>query len=81
MTTTAFVPEGGETLARLTAELQLGLTALGGDKPPRRRRPGPPTNTYSYLKANVAGGAAASLPDAVFRACSPRMSASCRTAR
>ena len=30
--------------------------------------PGPPTNTYSYLKAHVAGGAAAGLPDAIFHA-------------
>ena len=35
----------------------------------RRRAagPAPPTNTYSYLKAHVAGGAVASLPSAVFR--------------
>ena len=34
---------------------------------PPAAAPGPPTNTYSYLKAHVAGGAAAGLPDAVFR--------------
>ena len=66
VTTTAIVPEGGETLAHLTAELQLGLTALGGDNPPVGGGPGPPGNTYSYLKANVAGGQAAGLPDPVF---------------
>jgi hypothetical protein len=68
VTTTAPVPEGGERLADFTAELERGLTALGGDTPPADGGPGPPTNTYSYLKANVAGGQAASLPDSVFRA-------------
>jgi hypothetical protein len=67
VTTTALVPEGGETLASLTTELRLGLMALGGDNPPANGGPGPPSNTYSYLKANVAGGAAAGLPDPVFR--------------
>ena len=67
VTTTAIVPEGGETLAQLTTELSLALTALGGDNPPATGGPGPPANTYSYLKANVAGGAAAGLPDPVFR--------------
>lgn len=67
VTTTALVPEGGESLAHLETELQLGLAALGGDNPPPGGGPGPPTNTYSYLKANVAGGAAAGLPDPVFR--------------
>lgn len=68
VTTTAVVPEGGETLARLTTELRLGLTALGGDHPPAGGGPGPPANTYSYLKENVAGGAAAGLPDELFNA-------------
>ena len=68
VTTTAPVPEGDEPLADFTAELELGLTALGGDNPPPGGGPGPPTNTYSYLKANVAGGQAAGLPDSVFRA-------------
>jgi cytosine/adenosine deaminase-related metal-dependent hydrolase len=68
VTTNAPVPEGDELLADFTAELELGLTALGGDKPPAGGGPGPPTNTYSYLKANVAGGQAAGLPDAIFRA-------------
>ena len=67
VTTTAPMPEGDEPLADLTAELELGLTALGGDSPPLGGGPGPPTNTYSYLKANVAGGQAAGLPDSVFR--------------
>jgi 5-methylthioadenosine/S-adenosylhomocysteine deaminase len=66
VTTTAVVPEGGETLAHLTTELRLGLNALGGDHPPASGGPGPPTNTYTYLKENVAGGLAAGLPDAVF---------------
>jgi hypothetical protein len=67
VTTTAPVPEGGESLARLTTELQLGVRALGGDTPPNGGGPGPPANTYSYLKANVAGGAVAGLPDSIFR--------------
>jgi cytosine/adenosine deaminase-related metal-dependent hydrolase len=66
VTTTAPVPEGDETLAQLTAELQAGLAALGGDTPPAGGGPGPPTNTYSYLKAHVAGGAAAGLSDSAF---------------
>jgi cytosine/adenosine deaminase-related metal-dependent hydrolase len=68
VTTTAPVPEGDETLTDLSIELELGLTALGGDNPPAGGGPGPPTNTYSYLKANVAGGQAAGLPDSIFRA-------------
>jgi hypothetical protein len=59
VTTTAVVPEGGESLAHLTSELPLALWALGGDNAPAGGGPGPPANTYSYLKANVAGGAAA----------------------
>jgi Amidohydrolase family len=66
ITTDAPIPEGDETLAELTTELEAGLTALGGDHPPAAGGPGPPTNTYSYLKAHVAGGAAAGLPDATF---------------
>jgi 5-methylthioadenosine/S-adenosylhomocysteine deaminase len=68
VTTSASVPEGDETLADFTDELELGLTALGGDNPPAGGGPGPPTNTYSYLKANVAGGQAAGLPDSAFGA-------------
>jgi hypothetical protein len=41
--------------------------SLGGDNASPGGGPGPPTNTYSYLKAHVAGGAAAGLPDPVFR--------------
>jgi len=67
VTSTAPVPEAGETLEELTAELSLGLAALGGDNPPPGGGPGPPTNTYSYLKAHVSGGVAAGLPDSVFR--------------
>ncbi len=67
VTTTAPVPDGDETLAQLTSELQAGLAALGGDNPPPGGGPGPPANTYSYLKAHVSGGAAAALPDPVFR--------------
>jgi hypothetical protein len=46
------VPEGGETLAAFSAELAAGLAGLGD---------------LAYLKARVAGGAAAGLPDPVFR--------------
>jgi 5-methylthioadenosine/S-adenosylhomocysteine deaminase len=67
VTSAAPVPEAGETLEELTAELRLGLAALGGDNPPPGGGPGPATNTYSYLKAHVSGGAAAGLPDSVFR--------------
>jgi 5-methylthioadenosine/S-adenosylhomocysteine deaminase len=67
VTTTAPVPEGNETLEQLTTELRVALAALGGDNPPPGGGPGPPTNTYSYLKAHVSGGAAAGLPDSVFR--------------
>ena len=48
--------EGNETLAQFSAELQLGLTALGGDNPPAGGGPGPPDNTYSYLQTRVEGG-------------------------
>jgi hypothetical protein len=67
VTSAAPVPEASETLEELTAELRLGLAALGGDNPPLGGGPGPATNTYSYLKAHVSGGAAAGLPDSVFR--------------
>jgi hypothetical protein len=67
VTTTAPVPNGDETLAEITSKLEAGVTALGGDNPPAGGGPGPPTNTYSYLKAHVSGGAAAGLPDPVFR--------------
>jgi Amidohydrolase family len=56
-----------EPISQVTTALQTGLTALGGDHSPAAGGPGPPTNTYSYLKAHVSGGAAAALPDAVFR--------------
>jgi hypothetical protein len=66
-TTTAPVPAASEPIAQTTSALQAGLTALGGDNPPAGGGPGPPTNTFSYLKARVSGGAAAALPDDVFR--------------
>src|SRR5262249_2892220 len=50
------------------ARLQAGVTALGGDHPPAGGGPGPPGNTYHYLKANVSSGAAAGLPDPIFNA-------------
>jgi cytosine/adenosine deaminase-related metal-dependent hydrolase len=64
---TAAEPASGETLAQTSTELQAGLNALGGDDPPAAGGPGPTDNTYTYLKTHIAGGAAASLPDPVFR--------------
>jgi cytosine/adenosine deaminase-related metal-dependent hydrolase len=66
-TSTATGPAAGETVAQLESVLQAGLTALGGDHLPAGGGPGPPNNTYGYLKAHVAGGAAAGYPNAVFR--------------
>jgi 5-methylthioadenosine/S-adenosylhomocysteine deaminase len=66
-TSDAPVPESGERLTDLTAELEAGVAALGGDHPPIGGGPGPSSNTYSYLKAHVSGGQAAGLPDDVFR--------------
>jgi hypothetical protein len=65
-TTTAPVPAASETIGQIATTLQTALTALGGDNPPPGGGPGPRTNTYSYLKAHVDGGALASLPDPVF---------------
>ncbi len=67
VTSSAALPASAETLAQTESELQAGLTALGGDDPPTGGGPGPPTNTYSYLEAHVAGGAFAGLPPAAFR--------------
>jgi hypothetical protein len=67
VTTAATVPQGDETLAQITAKLDEGVTALGGDHPPAGGGPGPPNNTYSYLKAHVAGGGATNLTDTSFR--------------
>lgn len=64
--TTPAGAETGESLAAITTRLEAAVHALGGDHPPTQGGPGPAGNTYSYLKANVAGGAAASLPDAAF---------------
>ena len=66
VTSSAPVPDAGLTLAQITGRLEAGLGALGGDHPPPGGGPGPSTNTYSYLKAHVSGGAAAGLPDLVF---------------
>jgi hypothetical protein len=59
-------PAVQETLSEVTSKLTAGLAALGGDNPPPTGGPGPPSNTYSYLKAHVAGGAAAGFTDAMF---------------
>jgi hypothetical protein len=66
VTSSATGPAAGESVAQLESVLQAGLTALGGDHPPAGGGPGPPTNTYSYLKAHVFGGAVAGVPDSVF---------------
>jgi 5-methylthioadenosine/S-adenosylhomocysteine deaminase len=65
--TNAAAPQGSETFAQIKQALQDGLTAMGGDNPPAGGGPAPDTNTYSYLKAHVAGGAVAGLSDAQFR--------------
>jgi cytosine/adenosine deaminase-related metal-dependent hydrolase len=65
-TTTRPVAAASETIGQITSTLATALNALGGDNPPPGGGPGPPDNTYSYLKANVDGGALAGLPDPVF---------------
>jgi hypothetical protein len=65
-TTTRPVPAASETIGQITATLQTALTALGGDDPPAGGGPGPPTNTYSYLRTHVDGGTLAGLPDPTF---------------
>jgi 5-methylthioadenosine/S-adenosylhomocysteine deaminase len=60
-------PQGTEPLSHITAVLEEGLVAMGGDNPPPRGGPAPDTNTYSYLKANVAGGSVGGLSDTQFR--------------
>jgi cytosine/adenosine deaminase-related metal-dependent hydrolase len=65
-TTTRPVPAASETIGQITSTLQTAMTALGGDNPPPGGGPGPPTNTYSYLREHVDGGALAGLPDPVF---------------
>jgi hypothetical protein len=65
-TTTRAVPAASETIGRITSTLATALTALGGDNPPPAGGPGPPTNTYGYLRTHVDGGALAGLPDPVF---------------
>ena len=66
VTSSADLPASAETLAQTESELQAGLTALGGDRPPAGGGPGPPGNTYSYLQQHVAGGMFAAFPPAVF---------------
>jgi cytosine/adenosine deaminase-related metal-dependent hydrolase len=67
-TTTRPVPAASETIGQITNILQTALSALGGDNPPPGGGPGPPTNTYSYLRTHVDGGAFANAPDPVFDA-------------
>jgi 5-methylthioadenosine/S-adenosylhomocysteine deaminase len=63
--TSPSVPAGSETLAHISARLADGLRALGGDQPPPGGGPSSPfTNTWSYLKAHIAG--ASLLPDLTF---------------
>ena len=61
------VPQGSETFAQIEQALREGLNAMGGDHPPPGGGPAPNSNTYSYLKAHVAGGTAAALTDTQFR--------------
>jgi hypothetical protein len=65
-TTTRSVPAASDTIGQITTTLQTALTALGGDNPSPAGGPGPPANTYSYLRTHVDGGAFAGLPDQVF---------------
>jgi cytosine/adenosine deaminase-related metal-dependent hydrolase len=65
--TNTAVPQGTETLAQIERALGDGLNAMGGDNPPSGGGPAANSNTYSYLKAHVAGGAAAGMTDAQFR--------------
>jgi hypothetical protein len=58
---------GNHDVQALTVAVDRDCSAGCGDSPPPGGGPGPPTNTYSYLKAHVSGAAAAGLPDAVFR--------------
>jgi hypothetical protein len=66
ITTTAPIPEGDGTLAELTTELPLGLDALGGDTPSRRRRPRTAHQHLQLPQSPVADGAAAAALDPIF---------------
>jgi hypothetical protein len=61
------VPQGTETLAQIEKALSDGLGAMGGDNPPLGGGPADDSNTYSYLKARVAGGAVSGMTDDQFR--------------
>jgi len=61
------VPQGTETYFQIEQALRDGLNAMGGDNPPPGGGPANDSNTYSYLKGHVAGGAASSFTDAQFR--------------
>jgi cytosine/adenosine deaminase-related metal-dependent hydrolase len=65
--TDASAPQRPETLPQIERVLRDGLNAMGGDNPPIGGGPSSDSNSYSYLKAHVAGGAAAGLSDAQFR--------------
>ena len=63
--TSPLLPKGTQSLTEVTTLLADGLRALGGDHPPAGGGPSSPfTNTWSYLKARVPGGA--SLPELTF---------------
>ena len=64
--TTCPVPAAAQTIGQITTTLQTASSGLGGDNPPPGGGPGPPTNTYRYLRTHVDGGSLASLPDPVF---------------
>jgi len=60
-------PQGTETFAQIERTLRDGLYAMGGDNPPLDGGPAQNSNTYSYLKSHVAGGAASGFSDMQFR--------------
>ena len=61
------VPDSDETFAEISRQLRLALEALGGDDPPPGGGPAGPSNTYTYLKQRLFGGALSDLSDAAFR--------------
>ena len=79
MTTTAPVPNGGETLAQITSKLEAGVTALGGDDPPAGGGPGPrPTPTATSRPTSPAEQQPA-FPTRSSAGCWQPASACCRT--
>ena len=53
----AGVTKGTQSLAQMTAFIEQGLRAMGGDNPPVGGGPSPLTNTWSYLRQHSLAGA------------------------